>query len=138
MLLLIASCLGLCAAGYMILLQKKERAARRAFYARQCQAKLEVSMPKQETVTTELTCGYYIIGRRRRRSDLCLNDQTVSRQHAVLWYNGTQYCIRPIKKKDGISMVYVNHRQVSLEGQAVHDGDVIQVGDTRMKLYRKK
>ena len=87
--------------------------------------------------------SHYIIGRRKRRCDIQIKDQTVSRVHATLWHDGTSFCIAPCrdmellelaKNRKELPTVYVNGEKVPLEGVVLCWGDVIRMGNSRFML----
>lgn len=96
----------------------------------------------------DLYCSYYVIGRRRRRSDLCLdilNDRSISKVHAILWYdnNSGRFFIAPAKNwkwRTGVyyPRVYVNGRLVPPEGTMLHYGDGIRMGNSEFMLVHRE
>lgn len=79
-----------------------------------------------------LACTLYrthnVIGRRKRRSDICLacyRDGCISRNHAVLLYDGEHYRIKPAFRFNGF-----RHAQILVENEVVPpQGMIIRYGD---------
>lgn len=91
-------------------------------------------------------CGtYFVLGRRKRKCDLCLadlNDPTISRIHAVLWWDGTDFCIQPVYqfhflKPSRYTRVIVNGQSVPPSGVKVKPGDEIILGRSHFTIRRK-
>lgn len=74
----------------------------------------------------------FIIGRGKQTSDLTIKDPNVSRQHAMIEFDGAQYCIVDLGSTNGIEY----------QGQRVHrrilaDGDVVRICDHELSFqYR--
>lgn len=92
--------------------------------------------------SVELSCVHYVMGRRKRRCDLCLehlNDPSISRVHAVMWHDGVHFCIAPAYNfrffgGSKYPEVLVNGRQVPPVGIAIEYGDIIQMGHSQFTL----
>lgn len=92
--------------------------------------------------------SYYVVGRRRRRCDLCLDqlkDKSISKVHAILWYDSTRgcFCIGPAKNwKWGRGVyypeIYVNGEKVPVFGKVLSYGDDIRMGCSQFTLAYKK
>lgn len=87
--------------------------------------------------------SHYIIGRRKRRCDIRIKDNSVSRVHATLWHDGVSFCIAPcrdmelLEKKEErnfLPEVYVNGEVVPAEGVALCPDDVIRMGNRRFQI----
>lgn len=87
--------------------------------------------------------SHYIIGRRKRRCDIRIKDSSISRVHAILWHDGSSFCIAPcrdmelLEKKEDRSIlpeVYVNGNIVPPEGIALDWDDVIRLGNRRFQI----
>jgi len=70
-----------------------------------------------------------VIGR-RATSGLALSDAEVSRQHAVIEYDAPRYYLRDLESTNGTC---VNGRRLTSR-YALADGDVIEVGRTRLRF----
>ena len=96
----------------------------------------------EEDRVRDLFRSHYIIGRRKRRCDIYLDDPSVSRVHAVLWHDGIHFCIAPVRdleilnkhKRKKLPKVYVNNEEVSEDGVVLCRGDVIRLGNSRFML----
>lgn len=66
----------------------------------------------------------FIIGRGKQTSDLTIKDPNVSRQHAMIEFDGNQYCIVDLGSTNGIE--YLGQR---VQRKIVVDGDVIRICD---------
>ena len=95
----------------------------------------------ESDMEAQLHRTYYVIGRRRRRADLALdfcNDPSIARIHAIMWYDGTQFCIAPARNGYGSNnsypAVFVNGIQIPISGAVVAHGDVIQLGNSHFIL----
>ena len=75
------------------------------------------------------TDGEIIVGS-ANGSDICLNDQTVSRRHAVIKHSGGRYDLADFNSTNG---TFVNDRRV-IGSATLHDRDVLQFGDSRLTL----
>ena len=80
----------------------------------------------------DLTCTLYrtdtMLGRRKRRSDVCLavyKDGRISRSHAILSYDGENVRIKPVFRLSSLS-----HTQIIVESQLVPpQGRVVRYGE---------
>lgn len=95
----------------------------------------------ESDMEAQLHRTYYVIGRRRRRADLALdfcNDPSIARVHAIMWYDGTQFCIAPAHSgydnNTSYPAVFVNGIQIPISGAIVAHGDVIQLGNSHFIL----
>ena len=90
---------------------------------------------------------HYIIGRRKRRCDICLDmlgDMSIAKVHAVLWYDGVNFCIAPSRDLSALPdigaaqkplpVIYVNGELVPEEGVVVRCGDRIRMGNSYFQL----
>jgi neural Wiskott-Aldrich syndrome protein len=66
----------------------------------------------------------FIIGRGKQTSDLTIKDPNVSRQHAMIEFDGNQFCIVDLGSTNGIE--YLGQR---VQRKIVVDGDVIRICD---------
>ena len=91
----------------------------------------------------DLTRTHYVIGRRKRRCDISLedlHDLSISKTHAVLWHDGHAFCIAPLCSKSGAkktkkySKILVNGIHVPPQGCSVQYGDLIQMGEHQFML----
>ena len=89
--------------------------------------------------------SHYIIGRRKRRCDIRIKGEGVSRVHATLWHDGTSFCIAPcrdmelLEKKEDRNIlpeVYVNGELVPAQGVALCWDDVIRMGSRRFQIKK--
>ena len=84
----------------------------------------------------------YIIGSRKRRCDIYLDDKSISRVHAVLWHDGQYFCIAPTRdmelsrkdRKKSLPKVYVNGEEIPESGAVLYYGDIIRMGSSRFTL----
>jgi len=67
---------------------------------------------------------------REKDSDIFLDDVTVSRQHAVIKRNGSNYTVSDVGSLNG---TYLNANSVNSEELA--DGDVLQVGRFKLVFF---
>ena len=88
----------------------------------------------------ELYRSSYVIGRRKRRCDICLRDEAVAKVHAVLWHDGQDFRIAPcrdmelLEEAKQLPRVYVNGVEVPPQGVVLEMGDVIRMGSSRLML----
>lgn len=90
----------------------------------------------------DLACTYYVVGRRKRRCDISLRelrDMSISKVHAILWYDGHSFCIKPVcvRKlfgKSKYSILHINGRSVPPGGSRLSYGDVIRMGNNYFVL----
>lgn len=87
--------------------------------------------------------SHYIIGRRKRRCDIRITGEGVSRVHAILWHDGISYCIAPCRDmklleteedRKYLPEVYVNGEVVPEEGVVLCWDDVIRLGSRRFQI----
>jgi FHA domain len=71
--------------------------------------------------------GRVTIGR-SPKSDVFLDDVTVSRDHAQITREGTHAVLRDL---DSLNGTYVNRRRID-EDEPLHDGDELQIGKFRL------
>lgn len=97
----------------------------------------------QGTMSLDLTRTHYVIGRRKRRCDINLEqlkDRSIAKVHAVLWYDGHSFCIAPIYRKTGkekkkaYTSITINGVPVPPCGSVVRYGDMIRMGNHRFVL----
>jgi serine/threonine protein kinase len=69
------------------------------------------------------------------RFDIRPHDAEISRQHAVITFDGTGFSIRDLNSANG---TYVNDKRIELERELRH-GDVVRIGNTTMRFdYQPK
>jgi pSer/pThr/pTyr-binding forkhead associated (FHA) protein len=74
----------------------------------------------------------FIIGRGKQTSDLTIKDPNVSRQHAMIEFDGTSYCIVDLGSTNGLE--YLGQR---VQRKVLGDGDVIRICDHELTFqYR--
>jgi pSer/pThr/pTyr-binding forkhead associated (FHA) protein len=74
----------------------------------------------------------FIIGRGKQTSDLTIKDPNVSRQHAMIEFDGSQYCIVDLGSTNGLE--YLGQR---VQRKILADGDVIRICDHELSFqYR--
>lgn len=71
-----------------------------------------------------VTKDKFIIGRGKQTSDLTIKDPNVSRQHAMIEFDGSQFCIVDLGSTNGIE--YLGQR---VQRKIIVDGDVIRICD---------
>jgi pSer/pThr/pTyr-binding forkhead associated (FHA) protein len=64
------------------------------------------------------------------RFDIRPHDSEISRQHAVITFDGTGFSIRDLNSANG---TFVNEKRVELEKELRH-GDVVRIGETTMRF----
>lgn len=118
-----------------------ERKLREYHYRKRFHTRLVKCEPGREPCARPLSYAHYVIGRRKRKSDLTVeSDLSVSRVHAVLSYRGNRYFVSPIyhPRLGGgttyYSQVMVNREPVPPEGRMVDFGDDIRIGQTHLYL----
>ena len=148
--------------------QPQEAEERRRWYQRRLCARLQILTTKQHIPLSGLS---YLIGRRRRKCDIPIGggeenapgyDPFISREHATLSFDGTNWILRPVLKRgetfrllrsgfrpspglqytkvllggayDGQGAGALSFREVPPEGAVLHWGDVFQIGNTRLCL----
>ncbi len=84
-----------------------------------------------------------VLGRRKRRSDICLacyEDGNISRNHALLSYDGENIWIKPIFRWKHMcyTEVYVENELVPPEGRILHYGDRIAISGHLMQLHNTR
>jgi len=79
-----------------------------------------------------VTKDKFIIGRGKQASDLTIKDPNVSRQHAMIEFDGSQYCIVDLGSTNGIE--YQGQR---VQRKVLADGDVLRICDHELSFqYR--
>lgn len=74
----------------------------------------------------------FIIGRGKQASDLTIKDPNVSRQHAMIEFDGNSYCIVDLGSTNGLE--YLGQR---VQRKVLADGDVIRICDHELSFqYR--
>jgi pSer/pThr/pTyr-binding forkhead associated (FHA) protein len=74
----------------------------------------------------------FIIGRGKQTSDLTIKDPNVSRQHAMIEFDGTSYFIVDLGSTNGLE--YLGQR---IQRKALADGDIIRICDHELTFqYR--
>lgn len=126
-------------------LMKAEETRRKAHFRRSYHT---ILLSHDTNQARKLYRTHYIIGRRKRRCDIYLkDDKSVSKVHAVLWHDGSNYCIapsrdleilRPSAEEEALPEVYVNGELVPEEGTVLVDGDKIRLGNSRFELIDTK
>lgn len=118
-----------------------ERKLREYHYRKTFHTRLVKHEPGCEPCVRPLCYAHYVIGRRKRKSDLAVeSDLSVSRVHAVLSYRGSRYFVSPIyhPRLGGstayYSQVMVNREPVPPEGRMVDSSDDIRIGQTHLYL----
>ena len=99
-----------------------------------------------QEVQADLYCTDNLIGRRKRKCNICLadlKDSSISRVHARLWIDNGTFCIAPVARysfpaKVTYSEVYLNGTPVPREGMIVYIGDVIRMGNSEFYLKDTK
>ena len=90
-----------------------------------------------------LACTLYradnVLGRRKRRSDICLDcydDGHISRNHAVLTYDGENFRIKPVFRLNSFrhTEIIVENALVPPQGCVLHYGDRIAIAGHLMQL----
>jgi len=74
--------------------------------------------------------GSVITAGRDTRSDIFLDDVTVSRRHAEIYRRGPKYFVRDVGSLNG---TYVNRKQV--DDIELHDGDELQIGMFKLAFF---
>jgi pSer/pThr/pTyr-binding forkhead associated (FHA) protein len=74
--------------------------------------------------------GAVITAGRDTRSDIFLDDVTVSRRHAEIYRRGPKYFVRDVGSLNG---TYVNRKQV--DDVELHDGDELQIGMFKLAFF---
>lgn len=94
----------------------------------------------------DLWCTDNLIGRRKRKCNLCLEDlkdKNISKLHARLWLQDGYFCIAPapngwIPGRITYPDVYVNSYLVPKEGMILYPGDLIRLGNSEFYLKDTK
>ena len=97
-------------------------------------------------VQAELYCTDNLIGRRKRKCNICLDklhDPSISRIHARLWLENGHFCIAPVPRgllpnRLNYPQVFVRDVLVPPQGMVVYHGDIIQLGNSRFYLKDTK
>jgi len=74
--------------------------------------------------------GSVITAGRDARSDIFLDDVTVSRRHAEIYRRGPKYFVRDVGSLNG---TYVNRKHV--DDVELHDGDELQIGMFKLAFF---
>lgn len=127
-----------------VALSAHERELRLSQYKEKMHAALLLhDVPGQAGETKTLMCDLYrahtILGRRKRKCDVCLDcyeDLGISREHAVLWYDGRNFHIAPV-----YSYGLGNYTQIRVDGECVppagvvlHMGESVQIAGHELQL----
>ena len=91
-------------------------------------AALTVSTPRREDFVYEIAEAETLIGR-SAASHLRLPDEGLSREHAVILYEGDEYVIEDLQSSNGTSVNGKRVRQAPLK-----NGDEIVVGQTVLRF----
>lgn len=90
-----------------------------------------------------LACTLYrtnnVLGRRKRRSDICLacfKDGRISRNHAILSYDGENFHIKPVFRLKSFrhTEIIVENELVPPQGRIIRYGDRISIAGHMMQL----
>jgi pSer/pThr/pTyr-binding forkhead associated (FHA) protein len=63
-------------------------------------------------------------------NDIVINDRTVSRHHAVLYFDGQTFGIRDLRSTNGIVM-----NGFKVDDLKLRNGDSVSLGNAVMKIY---
>lgn len=63
-------------------------------------------------------------------NDIVIDDRTVSRHHAILYFNGENFGIRDLKSTNGIVM-----NGFKMDDMKLRNGDSVSLGNTTIKIY---
>lgn len=63
-------------------------------------------------------------------NDIVVDDKTVSRHHAILYFNGQTFCIRDLKSTNGIVM-----NGFKMDDMKLRNGDSVSLGNAVLKIY---
>jgi pSer/pThr/pTyr-binding forkhead associated (FHA) protein len=109
----------------------------RTLSSAQVQAAAPVAAPRQLKIRYQgqsflVNKDKFIIGRGKQSSDLTIKDPNVSRQHAMIEFDGVQYCIVDLGSTNGIE--YQGQR---VQRKILADGDVLRICDHELSFqYR--
>lgn len=102
--------------------------------------------PNGREVQADLYCTDNLIGRRKRKCNICLeklNDPAISRIHARLWLEHGHFCIAPVPRgwfpgRITYPEIHINGTPVPSQGMIVYTGDVIRMGNSEFYLKDTK
>jgi hypothetical protein len=89
----------------------------------------KIQLTRHDGAVFTFEVGGVSIGR-HRSNDIILSDPSISRHHARVWVSHDSYWIRDENSAGG---TFVNGQSVQGQ-QQIHIGDVIQIGDTSLRL----
>lgn len=72
-----------------------------------------------------------IIGRDDSRCDVCLDDATVSTEHAAIVFENNRFIVQDLASRNG---TYVNGQRI--QRQMLYDGDEVRLGNTTLVFKR--
>ena len=123
----------------------EEKSLRREHYQKVFHAMLrayDVPDPvtgKPGTVEHEIYRTHMVLGRRKRKCDICLDfyhDPEISREHCVLWYDGERFHLSPIYRPGtgGYTNLVVHNRLVPPEGVVLAFGQNFYINGHEFEL----
>lgn len=123
----------------------EEKALRRLTYRNTFHAALrayDVPDPmtgKPGAVEHEIYRTHLVLGRRRRKCDICLdfyNDLAISREHGVLWYDGSRFHLKPVYRpgSGGYTSIVVRNRLIPPEGVVLDFGQNFYINGHEFEL----
>lgn len=142
---IIACLLGIAAMIFALRGAQYENSLRRHHAQKRFSAELIVQEPGKPTMSMTVRYAHYIIGRWKRRSDLHIEDRTVSRPHAILWVGRDgRFYIRPVfhrrkgKNDAYYSQVYINedYTPAPVAGYPLNYSDTFRLGNTIFRLEK--
>lgn len=129
---------------FALLLAEEECAKRHKHYEQCLHTQLVLFDAQDRNLgRADLACTLYrtnnVLGRRKRRSDICLacfKDGCISRNHAILSYDGENFRIKPVFRLNSFrhTEIIVENEVVPPKGRIIHYGDRIAIAGHMIQL----
>lgn len=117
--------------------RKKEKEAKRQEYLSSINSLMRARNIKARVLVSTMTGSFdYLVNSAETTigtsddNDIVIDDRTVSRHHAILFYNGENFGIRDLKSTNGIVM-----NGFKMDEMKLRNGDSISLGNTVIKIY---
>ena len=117
--------------------RKKEKEAKRQEYLSSINALMRSRNIKARVLISTMTGSFeYLVNTAETTigtaddNSIVIEDRTVSRHHAVLYFNGENFGIRDLKSTNGIVM-----NGFKMDDMKLRNGDSVSLGNTVIKIY---
>ena len=117
--------------------RKKEKEAKRQEYLSSINSLMRARNIKARILVSTMTGSFeYLLNSAEMTigtsddNDIVIEDQTVSRHHAILYFNGENFGIKDLKSTNGIVM-----NGFKMDDMKLRNGDSVSLGNTVIKIY---